>query len=317
MKASVCICTYNGASRVGLVIEALLAQTEPFDHWEVLVIDNASTDGTAGQASRWFQEKLNGRGRLVREDRPGLSFARARAAREAIGQIIVFLDDDNVPAPNFVANVIQAFAEFPRAGVIGGKFLPCWEVKPTALAEAVAPFALAICDLGNSPQNIDVSRGAGIVGAGLCVRRNLLREVFSSPVLAATVTDRLGSNLTSGGDLAISVVAGQKGWECWYVPNLEIKHILPAARMEKEYLLRLYAGIGSGQAATRKLFDWKARSPLAWLIGCKDYGRWLLGRWCGPSDALLREHTALAEEMHELHQRMTLGRAIQALTWPR
>jgi len=194
--------------------------------------------------------------------------------------------------------------------------LPRWETKPTPLAEAVAPFALAICDLGETAQRYDAV-GGGIVGAGLCVRRNVLRDIFASSALANTVTDRKGANLLGGGDLAISIVARQMGWECWYFPTLQIEHILPTSRMEKKYLLQLYDGIGRGQAATRKCYDWKARTPLAWLIGLKDFCRWQLGQWRGPSPELCHQHPALATDLHDLHQKRTLGGARQALKWPR
>ena len=316
LLTTVAICTYNGAQRIRAALEALAIQTQPKKSWEVLVIDNASTDGTGEVADQFIKEKLGGCGRVVREEQPGLSFPRASADREARGEVICFLDDDNIPAPDFVAAVIQAFSERPRAGVIGGKVLPRWETKPTPLAEAVAPFALAICDLGKAPRLFD-GLGGGIVGAGMCVRREVLKVVFLSRLSPKPVTDRTGTNLISGGDLAISIAARQMGYECWYEPSLVIQHLLPASRMKKDYLLRLYEGIGRGQAAIRRCYDWKARSPLAWLIGFKDYCRWRLGQWRGPSPELRHQHPAVAGDLHDLHQIMTFGRARQALSWPR
>jgi len=316
LLATVAICTYNGVKRIGMVIEALAMQTQPRETWELLVIDNASTDDTGGVADQLIKKQLGRRGRVVREDQPGLSFARARAAREARGEIICFLDDDNIPQPNFVSSAILAFGKRPKAGVIGGKVCPRWEAKPTPLNEIVAPFALAICDLGEDPRCI-VDSGGGIVGAGLCVRTELLRKIYHGGEASGMVSGRKGNTLMSGEDLVVSIVARQLGWECWYVPTLQIEHILPSSRMDKGYLLRLYEGIGRGQAATRKCYDWKARSPLAWLIGLKDYCRWQLDQMSGPSLELRMKHPDLAEDLHELQQRMTLGRAFQALSWPR
>jgi glycosyltransferase involved in cell wall biosynthesis len=311
IKVSICICTYNGKARVGEVLAALSKQTLDQCEWELLLIDNASTDGTGDFAGKLISEKFGNAGRVVSEKQPGLSFARARAAQEARGQILCFLDDDNIPAADFVSASWRAFEQYPKAGVIGGKVSPRWEVKPTALAEVVAPFALAICDLGEIPKRLD-DPGGGIVGAGLCVRRNVLQDVFKG-FLASAVTDRKGSSLMSGGDLAISVSARQLGWECWYIPTLQIEHVMPASRMDKNYLQKLYEGIGRGQAAIRKCYDQKARSPLAMLIGLKDLGRWQLGRWRGPAEELRRRHPAIADDLHDLNQSLTLGRALQAL----
>jgi hypothetical protein len=88
--------------------------------------------------------------------------------------------------------------------------------------------------------------------------------------------------------------------------------------MEKQYLLQLYEGIGRGQAAVRTCYDWKARSPLLFLIGLKDLCRWHLGQLCGPPPELRKQHPGIAFDIHELNQRLIWGRSKQALRsfWP-
>lgn len=191
----------------------------------------------------------------------------------------------------------------------------CWEEEPTPLAEAVAGFALAIVDLGPQPKLVD-GAGAGIVGAGMCVRRELLLRIFDEFRFRERISDRRGNDLISGGDLAISVAARMLGKECWYEPGMTMEHVLPASRMEKGYLLRLFSGIGRGQAALRRLHDWRARCPLAWLIGLKDLMRWVAGDLMGSADGGGGESGDLARDLHELRQAQTLGRATQALRWP-
>lgn len=311
VSASICICTYNGVARIGDVLDALAQQTLDRIEWEVLVIDNASNDGTGAAANRTIQEKLAGRGRVVREEQAGLSFARARAALEASGEIICFLDDDNLPAPDFVKNAVQAFRDHPRAGALGGRVLPVWETTPSALALAVQDFALAICDRGN--QAFEYDRNVGPVGAGLCLRAEVLRQVYRNKKIPGSVVGRTGSGFGGGEDLAIAILVWQSGHTCWYEPSLIIRHLLPARRMEKDYLLRLYEGIGRGQAAVRRLCDWKARTPLAWLIGLKDLCRWQFGQWRGPTHGLRQPHPALAADLHDLNQRLVWGRSMQAM----
>ena len=309
-RATVAICTYNGRARIGDVIRALAVQTLPKGEWELVVVDNASKDDTHEVVSGLLGDLLPGNGRVVLEKKAGLSFARARAAEEARGPVLLFLDDDTVPAADWVECGIRAFGERPGAGVIGGKVKPRWEETPTALAGAVAPFALAICDLGDVAVRLN-GVGGGVVGAGLCVRTELLREMFGTSDLAAAVTDRKGSSLISGGDLVISVMARKFGWECWYEPGMVIEHMLPASRMEKGSLQRLYEGIGRGQAATRRVYDWKARTVLSWGIGLKDLVRWAAGQVRGGVDG------GLEGDLHEFRQRQVLGRGLQAMRWPR
>jgi glycosyltransferase involved in cell wall biosynthesis len=314
-KASVCICTYNGAQRIGAVLEALAIQTQPKESWEVLVIDNASNDGTGEVADQLIKEKLGGCGRVVREEQPGLSFARARAAQEARGEIICFLDDDNIPAPDFVKNAIQAFGEHTKAGMIGGKVTPRWECNPTPLALAVANYALAICDRGNVSFRYE-GIASGPVGAGMCIRTGLLRELFSDNALAQ-IPDRKGNALEASGDTALVVRAHQAGWEVWYEPSLVIAHAIPERRIQKDYLLRLYDGFGRSSIHVRALHDGKVRIKLLRIaVGFKDLGRWAFRKLTGPSKQLRQQHPDVANDLHELEQRMTLSRSLEAI-WPK
>ena len=315
VEASVCICTFNGAPRIPLVLEALARQDCPPEQWDVLVVDS-STDNSKALAEAGCARLFGARARVITEDRPGLSFARERAAQEARGEIICFLDDDNIPEPDFVTQTIRAFKEHPRAGCLGGKVIPKWESSPTPLVEAVADFALAICDRGDKAFAY-AGICAGPVGAGLCARRNLLRQVYSDRHFAPTVVGGTAVGVGGGEDTAISVAIRRMHWEIWYVPSLVLCHLIPQSRMTKDYFMRYYERIGRGQADVRQLFDWKARTPLAWLIGLKDFCRWQLGQWGGPSPELRHRHPAIADDLHDLHQSMTLRRARRALSWPR
>ena len=311
-RATVAVCTYNGAERLGEVFAALERQTLSTSQWEVVVVDNASTDGTQMVAERWLRLGCPVRGRVVNEREQGLSFARERAAREASGELLCFLDDDNIPEPEWLERVVQAFASREKAGVIGGRVLPRWVEPPTALAEAVCGFALAIVDHGPEPMRIG-GTGSGLVGAGMCVRRDLLLRIFEEFCFRDRISDRRGEDLISGGDLAISVAARLLGMECWYEPGLRMEHVLPENRMGKEYLMRLFAGIGRGQAVVRRLEDWRSRTPLSWLIGLKDLFRWAAGVVYGDRG----DGGGVERDLHDLHQEMVLGRAQQALRWPR
>jgi glycosyltransferase involved in cell wall biosynthesis len=314
-QATVAICTYNGAARIGMVIEALATQTQPFETWELLIIDNASTDGTGAAAAKFIKANLGGRGRVVREEQPGLSFARARAAQEAQGEFICFLDDDNIPAPDFVKNAVQVFRDHPRAGMIGGKVTPRWECNPTPLALAVAGYALAICDRGKVSFRYEAIT-CGPVGAGMCIRASLLRELYSDNVFSQ-ITGRKGNAMGASEDTALVVRVHQAGWEVWYEPCLVITHVIPQRRIQKDYLLRLYDGFGRSDVHVRALHDCKARIKLLRAaIGLKDFGRWISRKLTGPSKPLRQQHPDVADDLHELEQRMTLARSLEAI-WPR
>lgn len=310
VSATVAICAFNAVSRIQQVLDGLAAQNLAPGSWEVLIVDNASSDGTGEYAEAQTRRLLKCQARVVREETPGLAFARRCASLEAKGKIICFLDDDNVPAPDFVTNAIRAFELRPAAGAIGGKVLPVWETSPSLLALAVQNFALAICDMGDVPFRHPVR--VGPVGAGLCVRTNVIQTIYSKQK-GTMITGHTGKKINGGDDLAIGILTWQQGYECWYDPSMVIRHLLPAGRMQKEYLLKLYEGIGRGQADVRRFYDWKARTPLSFLIGIKDGLRWLRGEWSGPPPSLYLQHPTIAQDLHQLNQRLVLGRSQQAM----
>ena len=309
-------CTYNGADRIALVLEALGRQTRPTKDWDVLVVDNASTDDTARSTDAALDLHLPGRGRRVSEPQAGVMFARRRATLEADAELIAYLDDDNIPAPDYVDQAIAIMQRHPEAGIAGGKVLAQWLGTPTALGEAAAPFALAIRDLGEQSFAYPEITG-GPDTAGMVARTALLRTIFTDAHLAHKITGRKGKSLISGEDTAIVIRAHQLGFACRYEPQLMIYHRLPASRTSLDYLLRLYEGIGRGQASMRPLLDAKARNPLlALLIAVKDGGRWLLRSLRGPSPALREERGVLADDFHRLYQAQVWGRFVQGLREP-
>lgn len=311
--ATVCICTYNGAERIGLVLAALGTQTDRSDRWDVVVVDNASRDDTSAVVRQALAEHLPARGRLVREERPGLMHARRRATDVARGSVLVFLDDDNLPAPDYLATLLDLWPRHPRAGVMGGRVLPEWVGTPTMLGVAVADFALALCDRGDEPFAYrDVTGGPA--GAGMIVKRELLLRIFTESDVASRVTGRTAAGVGGGEDTAIVIRAHQLGYEVRYEPALRVWHRLPADRTEPAYLLRLYEGIGRGQAAMRYLYDPKMRSPaLALLIAAKEGLRWACAFVRGPAPALRRTFGDLAPEVHRLQRRQAYGRFLGGL----
>jgi len=307
--ATVAICTYNGRARIGYVLASLLNQTLSAYPWEILVVDNASTDDTVEVCEQW-RNKLTVPLRIVHEERQGLSYARECAGQNARGEIVCFLDDDSPAEQDWVEKAVQAFQEHPQAGCLGGKVKPIWEVAPTPLVLEVCNFALAVCDHGEAPFRYEGVCG-GPVGAGMCIRREVLNQAYAAPAFSSLVTGRKGTTLAGGEDTALGTVVGQMGHERWYIPTLRISHRIPAYRMQFAYLLRLYEGIGRGQAMVRRLYDWKARHPvLSTLIGIKDLGRWLWGQVRGapPGD----KPYELCQQLHALQQRQRWGRGWQA-----
>lgn len=121
---TVVVCTRERPDGLARSLDSVLAQRYP--RFRVLVVDNAPvSDGTVRVVAEAGASPA-GRGRVdyVREPRPGLSHARNRALRAAAGEIVAWLDDDEIADPHWLAEVARAFADHPDADVVTGAIVP-------------------------------------------------------------------------------------------------------------------------------------------------------------------------------------------------
>src|SRR5689334_8418509 len=134
MKAgvSVIICCHNSARRLPETLAHLVAQDVPINTpWEVIVVDNCSTDGTGEAASRiWASRAVPLR--VVKEERPGLSHARRRGFDEARYGIISYVDDDNWLESSWVRVAAELMEKHSNIGACGGQSEAVCEVPAPA-----------------------------------------------------------------------------------------------------------------------------------------------------------------------------------------
>lgn len=287
-RVSVVLCTHNpDTRRLTSTLHALLRQSIDFDSWELLVVDNASAVPVDVPVVPEARSKV----RLVREPRLGLTFARCAGVNYAKGEVIVFVDDDNVLAPDYLENVLRAFSRLPRVGAIGGKSLPQFEQKPEEWHREFLPL-LALRDLGEKEQfclpptdsaPLRVYPGCAPIGAGMAVRREALNTWMQEA--RNSLADRSGTELTSGGDNEIVLYVLKSGWAVGYVPELVLTHLIPSSRLQPDYLGRLNRGIQKSWMAvlTRHgINPWPAISAAS--LFPRVARSWLVhGAWSSPA----------------------------------
>lgn len=134
LGVSVVICCHNSARLLPPTLEHLKAQQVVGGiRWEVIVVDNASTDETAKVALRCWPNDFPVRLRVVAEPKLGLSHARERGFREAQFEIVGFVDDDNWLCEGWVAAVSDALTNDPDLGGVGSLVYPVLEECATVL----------------------------------------------------------------------------------------------------------------------------------------------------------------------------------------
>lgn len=231
IQFTVAIPTYNGAKTLQFVLEKLRSQTQiDFLSWEVIVVDNNSTDETAKIVEAFQQNWLPQTPlRYCNESIQGSAYARQRAIKEANGQFVGFLDDDNLPDSSWVAAAYQFGLAHPKAGAFGGQIRGKYEVEPPPEFERAKLF-LVIREFSRQPKLYEPEHLRLPPGAGLVVRKQAWIE---------SLPDRFTRAHRGGHDYEISLHLHKHGWEIWHNPEMKIEHLIPAWRMEKSYLTKI------------------------------------------------------------------------------
>ncbi|MGC3990974.1 MAG: glycosyltransferase [Chthoniobacteraceae bacterium] len=248
------ICCHNSAARLPETLRHLAAQKVPAGlEWDVLIVDNASTDDTAkatwtGPADVPFQ--------VLYEAKPGLTNARLCAFANARHEIISFIDDDNWVCDNWVQTVAEIFTQHPEVAISGGTNLAAADTPVPAWFEEHKRF-YAVTH-GDFPEGILQSTGRMLPGAGLSLRKSavndLLKKAFPSPWPVARARPCRPGKTRLG--LALQLA----GWKVWYSPRIHLQHFMPAGCLTWAYLKRMLRGIGESSVLIDPyLFTFEAR----------------------------------------------------------
>lgn len=237
---SAIICTHNRASYLGAAIDSLLRQTYP--HYEIIVVDNASTDATPSVVeARLPHPHLS----YVYESTLGLSAARNRGASLAQGEILAYLDDDAEADPQWLAALVEAFHAHPQAAIAGGYVSLIWppNVSPPRWLSATLAEGLGAYDLGTEVKVI-THPGQTPRGLNYAVRKAFLQRAGGfDPQLG-----RVGKNLLSNEELHLTQQALVAGYDVLYLPQARVAHNVAPERLHRRWFLRRswWQGISEG-----------------------------------------------------------------------
>ena len=171
---SVVVPTLNRAGSLMPLIQALRDQVAAGVTFEVLIVDNGSTDQTAAIIARAAQ--LDPRIRYVHEARRGASYARNSGIARSAAPVVAFVDDDVIPAPDWVAAVKRSFDDHPDVDCIGGRVEPRWPSRVPAWLDATqcAPLALQV----ERPAVFDADHASAcLITANFACRRRVFNEI--------------------------------------------------------------------------------------------------------------------------------------------
>ena len=243
LTLSIILPTYNRASLLTRAIAALLRQTVPADSYELIVVDNNSSDGTRDAVLSFDDARV----RLVSEPRQGLSFARNAGLDVALAPIVAFTDDDVEASPDWVAMIVSLLARHPEADGVGGRVLPAWQgSRPRWLTrEHWAPLALQ--DHGDMRRTFDRDTPIGLIGANVAFRREVFDRVGRFSADVQRVKEGIGS--TEDHELLTRLYAA--GGRMLYHPRMLVLTRVQADRCDRRYHRRWHEGHGRFHALMR------------------------------------------------------------------
>ena len=223
------ICTHNRDRYLGAAIDSLLHQD--WDNYEILVIDNGSTDNTREVVeSRLSNPRL----KYFYEPELGLSVARNRGAKETTAPVLAYLDDDAEASPQWLKVITRAFQENERLAIAGGKvtlLLPEGKTLPNWISESMTG-SLGAYDLGTEVFYIE-NPNLTPRGLNYAIRRTFLDEVGGfDPNLG-----RVGKNLLSNEELFMTELALNQGWQVAYLPEALAAHNVAPERLKPGWFI--------------------------------------------------------------------------------
>jgi glycosyltransferase involved in cell wall biosynthesis len=247
VDVSVVISTYNRCTLLANALQALLCQTEDEIEYEILVVDNNSSDQTRDLLQALIAKNQAGKLRYIFESQQGLSYARNTGIENARAPIVAFTDDDVSVASDWIAQIKAGFDADPSVDFLGGKVLPQWEADPPAWLTRAHWTPLALLDYGDQAFYVDMDHQLSLVGANLAFRR----QAFELIGLFKTDFQRVKNGIGSLEDHEMLLRLWRAARRGIYLPQLVVTAAVQLERLQKDYHRRWHSGHGYFYAVLR------------------------------------------------------------------
>jgi glycosyltransferase involved in cell wall biosynthesis len=246
---SVLVCCYNSAGRLPETLRHLALQEVPHDlNWEIIVINNASTDDTFMVANtEWQQYNISKVGfKVLNDEKPGKNFAFKTGMANAEYDYILTCDDDNWLSPDYIATAYSIMQADNKIGALGG----------FAIFEPEQPFNTELDNLTgyfvNGPQTW-VESQHWVYGAGSIYKKDVVVNLFNNGWQQIT-SGRTGTSLICGEDVEICLAIYLSGYKVIANDELKFKHFVPLKRQTISYITNLSYWLGYSEFLLNSYF---------------------------------------------------------------
>ncbi len=253
IQLSVIIPTRNRCLLLNRTLKSILAQTYQQEHFEIIIVDNGSTDATSKIAGEYYGRFQNIV--YVHEEKPGLHEGRHAGLRVSQGKILIYADDDIEAFPSWLEGVHESFLD-ERVGLVGGKDLPLYESSPPGWLEDLWEKVehgryltyYSLLDLGDALMEIEPDF---VFGCNFSIRKDLLLQIqgFHPDGIPESLMKFRGD-----GETFVARQVRKLGYKIIYNPKASVKHWVPESRLNLEYIKKraFMSGVSQSYTDTRE-----------------------------------------------------------------
>lgn len=240
---SVILCTYNRDKYIYNVLKSVAENDYPHDGYEIVLVNNNSTDRTEQECERFQSDYPDIAFRYLIETSQGLSYARNCGIRNAVGDLLVYVDDDATVNRDYLKTYAQFFIQHPDAVAAGGPILPVYESSPEPSWMSHYTRQLVTGKLYIGDREREFPKDAYPGGGNACYRKS----VFETVGLFNVELGRKADSLIGAEEKDLFAKMTARGMRFYYLPSAILYHIIPDRKLTADYFRRLTLGIGQSE----------------------------------------------------------------------
>ena len=257
MFLSVIICTYNRDRHIERALQSLIDQDFDKSAYEIIVVDNNSTDKTPEIIQEFKEKHPQYQIVLTKETRQGLSYARNKGIELAKGTYISYIDDDGIARNDYIRQIKNYTAQFPGDVAFGGKVLPEYETgkEPVWMSKYIERI-ISIVDLGNEIKTLQKTYP---VGCNMIFKKSLFDKIGRFNTALKLRSD----------DKYIFLKIREAGYRILYLPDVVVRHFIDAFRTTLPYVIKISKL--NGEAERTRIKTLQKGKNKAYLFRLIDY----------------------------------------------
>lgn len=235
LTISVVIPTYTRLETLKLTLDSLVAQSCSSERFEIIVVDNNSTDDTAKYVRDFASKHSKYQIRYCLEKTQGLSAAKNRGTREAKADYVAFIDDDAKATKGWLEKAVEIIKD-KAPKIFGGPIYPFYLTEKPDWFKDEYEIRMHAEQTGWMPERSYIS------GSNAFFSKEILKQLGGFP----EELGMKGDQLSYGEETYLCYIAQQNGVKLYYDIDLMVKHLVPAQKMRLSYFL--YSRYNSGKS---------------------------------------------------------------------